>query len=64
MRRENAAWLRPWEATLPPGAEPGPATYAGLVRSLGNQAREGRMLPWLVFSTGGGLEAGRTWPAS
>jgi len=49
VRAANAAWLRPWEATLPPGAEVGPATYAGLVRSLTKQARDGRMLPWLVF---------------
>ena len=27
----------------------GPSTYAGLVRSVTRQAREGRMLPWLVF---------------
>jgi ribosomal-protein-alanine N-acetyltransferase len=49
VRRENASWLRPWEATLPPGSPMGPATYAGLVRSVTRQAREGRMLPWLVF---------------
>ena len=49
VRHVNAEWLRPWEATLPPGAEPGPATYAGLVRSLTKQARDGRMLPWLVW---------------
>jgi len=49
VRRENMNWLRPWEATLPPGAQLGPATYAGLVRSVTRQAREGRMLPWLVF---------------
>lgn len=49
VRRENNEWLRPWEATLPPGSEPGPATYAGLVRALARQAREGRMLPWLVW---------------
>ena len=49
VRQVNAEWLRPWEATLPPGAEPGPATYAGLVRSLTKQARDGRMLPWLVW---------------
>jgi ribosomal-protein-alanine N-acetyltransferase len=42
-------WLRPWEATLPPGAETGPTSYSGLVRSLTKQARDGRMLPWLVF---------------
>ncbi|HWJ52344.1 MAG TPA: GNAT family protein [Propionibacteriaceae bacterium] len=49
VRRANAEWLRPWEATLPPGSELGPATYAGLVRSLTKQARDGRMLPWLVW---------------
>ncbi|MCW2809962.1 MAG: putative acetyltransferase [Friedmanniella sp.] len=48
-RQANLAWLRPWEATLPPGAPTGPATYAGLLRSLTRQAREGRMLPWLIF---------------
>ncbi|HEV2930488.1 MAG TPA: GNAT family N-acetyltransferase, partial [Propionibacteriaceae bacterium] len=49
VRRANAEWLRPWEATLPPGSELGPSTYAGLVRSLTKQARDGRMLPWLVW---------------
>jgi ribosomal-protein-alanine N-acetyltransferase len=49
VRRLNAVWLRPWEATLPPGAAAGPATYPGLVRSLSKQAKDGRMLPWLVF---------------
>lgn len=54
-RRDNSEWLRPWEATLPRGSEPGPATFAGLVRNLTRQAREGRMLPWLVWwdPTGG-----------
>jgi ribosomal-protein-alanine N-acetyltransferase len=55
VRMANSAWLRPWEATLPPGAQVGPASYGGLVRSLTRQAREGRMLPWLVFyDTSGG----------
>jgi ribosomal-protein-alanine N-acetyltransferase len=49
VRQANANWLRPWEATLPPGAQVGPSTYAGLVRSVTRQARDGRMLPWLVF---------------
>ncbi len=49
MRRANLTWLRPWEATVPPGAAVGPATYRGLVRTLTRQARDGRMLPWLVF---------------
>ena len=49
VRAANMTWLRPWEATLPPRAATGPATYGGLVRSLSRQAREGRMLPWLVM---------------
>jgi [ribosomal protein S5]-alanine N-acetyltransferase len=54
VRRQNSEWLRPWEATLPPGSEPGPATFPGLVRMLSRQAREGRMLPWLVWFEPGG----------
>ncbi len=49
VRQLNAEWLRPWEATLPSGSEAGPTTYPGLVRTLTKQARDGRMLPWLVF---------------
>ncbi len=49
VRRANLTWLRPWEATVPPGSEVGPGTYRGLVRALTAQARDGRMLPWLVF---------------
>ena len=29
VRRENLNWLRPWEATLPPGAQPGPSSLPG-----------------------------------
>lgn len=49
VRRINLAWLKPWEATLPPGSPPGPASFAALVRELNRQARQGRVLPWLVF---------------
>jgi ribosomal-protein-alanine N-acetyltransferase len=48
VRRRNHSWLQPWEATLPPGSQSGPATYNGLVRMFGRQAREGRVLPWLL----------------
>ena len=55
VRMANARWLRPWEATLPSGSPGGPTTYGGLVRSLNRQARENRMLPWLIFyDTSGG----------
>ena len=48
VRTANMAWLRPWEATLPPESQAGPATFAGLVRTLTRQAKAGRTLPWLV----------------
>lgn len=48
VRRANLGWLRPWEATLPPGAPPGPGNYASLVRLLHRQAKDGRLLPWLI----------------
>lgn len=48
VRRYNRNWLMPWEATLPPGGEPGPPTFGGLVRVLNQQGRQGRSLPWLV----------------
>ena len=49
VRRANQGWLRPWEATLPSGSATGPSSYPGLVRSLTRQAKEGRLLPWLVW---------------
>lgn len=48
IRRVNREWLGPWEATLPPGAEPGPPTWASLVSTLNRQARQGRILPWAI----------------
>lgn len=48
VRRANQAWLKPWDATRPPGAEDRPTSYGALVRMLQRQARQGRMLPWFV----------------
>lgn len=48
VRRENHDWLQPWEATVPPGAAPGPATFGALVRALNTQAKQGRSLPFAV----------------
>lgn len=48
VRRVNRDWLLPWEATVPPGGEPGPPSFGALVRLLNHQARQGRMLPWLL----------------
>jgi [ribosomal protein S5]-alanine N-acetyltransferase len=48
VRRRNADWLRPWEATVPPGDSSGPRSFPALVRDLRAQAREGRALPFAV----------------
>jgi len=48
VRARNAAWLRPWEATVPPGDASVPKTFRGLVRDLRRQARESRALPFAV----------------
>ena len=49
VRHFNRPWLQPWEATYPPGGDPGPPTFAALVRELDRQARGGQMLPWALW---------------
>ena len=48
VRRRNAEWLRPWEATVPPGDTSAPRTFRALVRDLRRQARDRRALPFAV----------------
>jgi len=48
VRRRNADWLRPWEATVPPGDSSAPRSFRALVRDLRRQARERRALPFAV----------------
>jgi len=52
VRRVNADWLRPWEATLPIGETDAPMSFAGMVRRLRAEAREGRTLPWVITLDG------------
>jgi ribosomal-protein-alanine N-acetyltransferase len=47
-RRRNVEWLRPWEATVPPGDTTAPRSFRALVRDLRRQARQGRALPFAV----------------
>lgn len=55
LRKRNAEWLVPWEAT-PPGGPPtfraDLATYLVMVRSLGREARAGRALPFAIHYDG------------
>lgn len=47
-RRRNAAWLRQWDATVPPGADARPSSFRSLVWRLGRQARAGTTMPFAV----------------
>ncbi|MCC9195865.1 GNAT family protein [Arthrobacter sp. zg-Y820] len=59
LRIRNAKWMAQWEASNPlPGGEL--PTYAAMVRSLNQQAREASALPFLITERRGGL---RTPPA-
>ena len=47
-RQRNAAWLVPWDATVPPGGEARPASFKSLVRRLSKQARHGTTYPFAI----------------
>jgi [ribosomal protein S5]-alanine N-acetyltransferase len=47
-RHRNAAWLVPWDATVPPGGDARPTSFRQLVRRLERQAREGTTLPFAI----------------
>jgi [ribosomal protein S5]-alanine N-acetyltransferase len=48
VRRRNADWLRPWDATVPPGAPVGAPSYGALVRRLNRLARQGSTFPFAI----------------
>jgi [ribosomal protein S5]-alanine N-acetyltransferase len=47
-RQANAEWLRPWDATVPPGGAERPTTFRALVRRLESLARAGVCMPFVV----------------
>lgn len=47
IRRRNAQWLQPWEATQPL-ADAALPTFREMVSSLNRQARAGLTLPWVI----------------
>jgi ribosomal-protein-alanine N-acetyltransferase len=47
-RKENADWLRPWDATVPPGGAARPTTFRALVRRLDRLARSGECMPFAI----------------
>ena len=48
VRARNHDWLRPWDATVPPGAAPRPSSYKVVTRSLLHQAKLGQCLPFVI----------------
>lgn len=52
VRRRNAAWLTPWEATPPAPSTGAEVTYREMVRHLRSEARAGRMMPFVITYDG------------
>jgi ribosomal-protein-alanine N-acetyltransferase len=52
VRRRNADWLRPWEASVPQADEDAAPTFGAMVRRLRREARERRTLPFVVTYDG------------
>lgn len=48
VRERNADWLRPWEATVPPGGGAAPRSYEQLARRMRRSGRAGTTLPFVV----------------
>jgi [ribosomal protein S5]-alanine N-acetyltransferase len=51
-RLASADWLAPWDATVPPGANGAPPSFAAMVRRLNRETRELRMLPLAITYEG------------
>lgn len=48
VRLRNAEWLRPWDATLPPGTRQRAKTFRSLTRHLSRLARDGQAMPFAI----------------
>lgn len=48
LRRDNAGWLDPWEATSPLGHAGVPLNFRTMARTLRSEARTGRTIPWMI----------------
>jgi [ribosomal protein S5]-alanine N-acetyltransferase len=63
VRQRNVSWLRPWDATQPPGADDGARTFRAMARDWNRQARYGRMLPFVItYGGAAGAGARSRWP--
>lgn len=48
VRARNADWLRPWDATMPPGSARRAGSYRQVARRLLRQARHGHAMPFAI----------------
>jgi [ribosomal protein S5]-alanine N-acetyltransferase len=48
VRSRNADWLRPWDATMPPGSSRRAGSYRQVARRLLRLARQGHALPFAI----------------
>ena len=48
VRSRNGDWLKPWEATLPPGDHQPAGNYVQVVRRLRRLARQGQAFPFAI----------------
>jgi ribosomal-protein-alanine N-acetyltransferase len=48
VRSRNAAWLGPWEATVPPGSGEQVPTFGQMVARFRSEARQGRTIAWAM----------------
>ncbi|MGI8645171.1 MAG: GNAT family N-acetyltransferase [Nocardioides sp.] len=47
-RQRSAAWLAPWDATVPPGGAGRPGSFRSLVKTLSRAARAGTSYPFAL----------------
>ena len=52
LRLANAAWLEPWEATIPEPVPRSAATFGAYLAELRREARAGRAMPFAIESDG------------
>jgi [ribosomal protein S5]-alanine N-acetyltransferase len=48
VRMRNGDWLRPWDATVPPGSRQRPKSFRSLTRHLSRLARAGQAMPFAI----------------
>lgn len=48
LRRENAQWLGPWDATMPPEGGAASGSYLAMTGALRSRARRGQSMPFVT----------------